>query len=432
MKAAPAENGSGYRYVVVAALAFTYMLNFIDRQLLSILVEPVKQDLNLSDTQMGMLTGLMFALFYTFFGIPVAMIADRGNRTRLVAAACGLWSVFTALSGFATGFVSLALARIGVGVGEAGCSPPSYSIISDYFPPERRGRALALYVLGVPAGSFVGTLSGAWIAAEYGWRTAFIAVGAVGLVFAPILLLIVREPERGRFDDPAATPSSDNGSWNALTSAFAFFWRSPVFVLTALACGLTSFCSYGLLNWAPAYLARVQGMSLGQISGFFSVAIAASMTFAAWVGAMISDKAGARNPVYYSLLPGIGMALVLPFLFGFTSVSDWRVSLALLVPPLIFTSIYLVPALALLQNRTPAHYRATVSSILLFLLNLIGLGGGPLFVGAVSDRLTPAHGDQALGMALQWLAPFIVLAFVFQCAAAWMIRREQRLAIAPR
>lgn len=413
-----------YRYLVVAVLAFTYMLNFVDRQLLSILVEPVKQDLGLSDTQMGMLTGLMFALFYTFFGIPVAAIADRGNRTKLIAVACGVWSVFTALSGAATNFLTLALARVGVGIGEAGCSPPSYSIISDYFPASKRGRALALYLLGVPAGSFVGVWVGASIAAHYGWRTAFVAVGIAGLLFAPLIPLLVREPKRGRYDAPRDENAAEAPA--TFKAAFAFFWTTPVFVFSALACGLTSFCSYGLMNWAPAYLSRVQGMSLVQISGFFSIAIAGSMTLAAWIGAMISDRAGARNPVYYPLLPGLGILLVVPFTFAFTMATSWQWSLALLVPPLIFTSIYLVPALTLLQNRTPAHYRATVSSILLFLLNLIGLGLGPVFIGYVSDRLQPVYGDASLGMAMQWLTPFMILAFLCQCAAAWLLHREKR------
>ncbi|MFV3074942.1 spinster family MFS transporter [Niveispirillum fermenti] len=420
MSTSPSEPDARYRYVVVAVLGFAYMLNFVDRQLLSILVEPVKQDLGLSDTQIGMLTGLMFALFYTFFGIPVAMIADRGNRTRLIAAACGIWSIFTALSGLATGFVSLALARIGVGIGEAGCSPPSYSIIADYFPAHKRGRALALYLLGVPAGSFVGAVAGAAIADAYGWRTAFVVIGLVGVLFAPLLLLIVREPVRGRFD--AAAPS-DAGP-PRLMEALSYFWRSPIFIFTGLACGLTSFCSYGLLNWTPAFLSRVQGMSLGQISGYFGVLVAGSMVVAAWIGAMVADKAGARNPIWYALLPGLGMLLVVPFLFGFTMVDDWSLSLLLLVPPTMLTSIYLVPALALLQNRTPPQYRATVSATLLFLLNLLGLGCGPLFVGMVSDRLTPVYGTAGLAMALQWLTPFIILAFLCQAITAWLIRRE--------
>jgi len=395
----------------------------LDRQLLSILVEPIKHDLGLSDTQIGMLTGLMFALFYTFFGIPVAMIADRGNRTKLIAAACGIWSLFTALSGLAGGFITLALARIGVGIGEAGCSPPSYSIISDYFPPHKRGRAIALYLLGVPAGGFIGTVAGAWIADQYGWRAAFFFLGGIGLVLAPLLLLIVREPQRGRYDKDTKVDRHPSGG--SFTEALGFFWKSPTFILTALAAGFTSFVSYGLMNWAPAYLSRVQGMSLPQISSFFSIAIAGSMLAAAWIGAMIADKAGARRPLLYSLLPGIGILMITPFLFGFTTASSWQSSIILLVPPLIFTSIYLVPALTLLQNRTPARYRATVSAILLFVLNLIGLGCGPLFVGMMSDWLTPTYGINALGIALQCLTPFILLAFLCQCGAAWTLRHEK-------
>ena len=254
------EHGSRYRYVVIGTLAFAYMLNFIDRQLLSVLVEPIKHDLGLSDTQIGLLTGLMFALFYSLFGIPVAMIADKGNRTRLIAIACGIWSFFTALSGMATGFVSLALARIGVGVGEAGCSPPSHSISSDYFPPEQRGRAMALYVLGLPIGGFIGTFAGGWIAEHYGWRYPFFVVGLIGLVFAPLLPLLVREPARGRFDILEPGNLAKDARVQSFADGIKFFWSSPILVLTALGCGLTSFCANGLLNWAPAYLGGVQGM----------------------------------------------------------------------------------------------------------------------------------------------------------------------------
>lgn len=408
-----------YRYVVVAMLALAYMLNFVDRQLLSILVEPIKAELALSDTQMGMLTGLMFALFYTLFGIPVAMIADRKNRVRLVAIACATWSVFTALSGLARGFAGLAIARVGVGIGEAGCSPPSYSILADYFPPEQRGRALAFYVLGIPAGTFIGTLAGGWIAAEHGWRVAFFALGAAGLLFAPLLLIIVREPLRGRYDPPRETPTTAG-----FGDALAFFRGSKLFLLTAINCGLTAFCGYGLLAWAPAYLIRAQGMTLAQIGGFFAVASAGSMVLAAWIGAWISDRAGARDPANYATLPGLAVLASAPFMLAFPLAGSWPVSLALLVPAMIFTAIYFVPALALLQNRTPLHYRATVSSVLLFLINLIGLGCGPLFVGAISDSLTPTYGVDALGIALQCLVPFAVFAFACQRAAAAAIRSD--------
>lgn len=413
---------SAYRYVVVVTLAVVYGFNFLDRQLLSILAGPVKQELHLSDTQLGMLTGLTFALFYTVFGIPVAMLADRGNRVRIVALACGLWSLFSAASGFASNFLTLSLARIGVGVGEAGCSPPSYSIIADYFPAEKRGRALAIYALGIPAGSLVGGASGSWIAAHYSWRVAFVAVGLAGLVLAPLVPLIVREPPRGQYDAAKDSGAGAGGVFEAL----GFFLRSPTLLLNAFSAGLMAFVSYGILNWAPAFLGRVQGMTLTQIAAVYSITLTGCMVLAAWLGAFIADVLGSRNPMNYALLPGAALVIATPFLFAFTTADGWQASLAFLAVPLLLSSIYLVPALAVLQNHTPTRYRATVSAATLFLLNLIGLGCGPLFVGAVSDRLQPQLGIHALGAALQWLTPFIGLAFLLQCATAWSIRRDRR------
>lgn len=400
------------------------MLNFVDRQLLAILAEPIRHELGLSDTQLGMLTGLTFALFYTLFGIPVAMVADRGNRIRLIAAACGIWSLFTILSGSARSFAALALARMGVGIGEAGCSPPAYSILSDYFPPEERGRAFALYVLGVPLGSFVGTLAGGWIAAEYGWRMSFLFVGAAGLIFAPLLPLLVREPERGVFDAENTTVRAPS-----IGSTFGYFWQSKLFVLTATGCGLTAFCGNALLSWAPAYLAREQAMSLREIGTFLSFGTAVAMIVSAWAGAWIADRAALRNPALSALLPAVAICLSTPFILGFTLANSGLSSTAMIVPAVIFTSMYLVPALALLQNRTPANARATVGSILLFLINLVGLGGGPVFVGALSDALSPAYGAESLGAALRWLVPFALLACACQLAAAWLIHKERAEAL---
>lgn len=187
-------------YFVVAMLGGVYSLNFLDRQLLSILAEPVKADLALSDTQLGLLSGLAFALFYSIFGIPVAWLADRSNRKRIVAGACALWSLFTIGCGMAQSFTQIALARVGVGIGEAGGSPPSYSIIADYFPPEKRGGAMALYSLGVPLGTTAGAALGGWIASQYGWRSAFISIGLFGIFFAALVAVTVREPRRGTFD----------------------------------------------------------------------------------------------------------------------------------------------------------------------------------------------------------------------------------------
>src|SRR3954467_14682381 len=236
--------GGRYRYGVAISLCVVYTFNFLDRQFLSILAEPVKHSLLLTDTQLGLLTGLMFALFYTLFGIPVAALADRYNRVRIVAIACGLWSAFTAACGFATGFVSLAMARMGVGVGEAGGAAPSYSIISDYFRPEERGVGLAIFSLGVPIGTMLGAASGGWIAAHYGWRAAFLVLGAAGLALAPILPMVVREPLRGRLDPPRG----DQPVASVLTTIRVFV-RSPTLMLTACSGGLTAVLIYGLLSW---------------------------------------------------------------------------------------------------------------------------------------------------------------------------------------
>ena len=413
--------GGRYPYVVAVMLAVVYMFNFLDRQLLSVLAEPVKGDLNLSDTQLGLLTGFMFALFYTAFGIPIAVIADRWNRVKLVAISCGIWCLFSAASGFATNFTTLALARIGVGVGEAGGSPPSYSILSDYFPPERRGGALAIYSLGVPIGSLLGIAGGAWIAAQYGWRAAFVTIGLLGLVLPVLLLLVVREPVRGQLDGEQPFGTTEK----SFVAAFGFFARSRVLVLNASAAGLTAFVGYGILNWAPAYLLRVQGMTLGELAGMYGVTTGLMMLLGTWGGGFLVDKLALRTPAAYALVPAGSVILLLPFLFGFTNAADWRTSLMLLAPPLALLMVYLAPSLAIVQNRTPAHYRATVSAFLLLVLNLVGLGCGPLFVGMVSDRLAPAHGEASLALAIQWLAPFAILAAICHLATAWCLAREQ-------
>jgi MFS family permease len=418
---APAsDTPSRYAYVVAATLMVTYTFNFLDRQFLSVLAEPVKHDLRLSDTQLGLLTGLAFALFYTFFGIAVAALADRTSRVRIIAIAIALWSLCTAACGFAGGFATLAAARIGVGVGEAGGSPPSYSIISDYFPPRRRGGALALYSLGVPFGTLFGAASGGWIAAQWGWRTAFVALGVVGLVLSPLVLLIVREPVRGRLDagfDAAAPKAS-------VVSAVISFARKPALVLTAVSAGLTAFLGYALLNWIPAFLMRDKGMSLTEIAVWYSTVSGLTSAAGTWLSGFLVDRLGARRPAAYALVPGIAILLALPFLPAIVHAHGWRIALAFVAGPSVLQIIYLPAALAVIQNGVAPAQRAVSGSILLFILNLIGLGGGPLFVGMMSDHYRPRLGEHALGAALMALAPVYVIAFVTQLAAAWFLERD--------
>ncbi len=316
------------------SLCVVYTFNFLDRQFLSILAEPVKHALLLSDTQLGMLTGLMFALFYTMFGIPVAALADRYNRVRIVSIACGLWSAFTGACGLATGFASLAIARMGVGVGEAGGAAPSYSIISDYFPPAgTRGRPGDL-LAGVPIGTMLGAASGGWIAAHYGWRTAFLVLGVAGLVLAPLIPLVVREPARGRLDPPRG----DQPPASVITTIEVFV-RSPTLVLTACSAGLTAVLIYGLLSWMPAYLIREQGMSLSQIASSYSVVAGVTIGIGTLAGGYVVDAVAPRRPFLYALLPGSAVLLGLPFLFGLAQAQTWSVALLFMAGPYVLLEL---------------------------------------------------------------------------------------------
>jgi predicted MFS family arabinose efflux permease len=410
------DAGDRYRYVVAATLCVVYTFNFLDRQFLSILAEPVKRSLHLTDTQLGMLTGLMFALFYTLFGIPVAALADRYNRVRIVALACGLWSLFSAACGFATSFTSLAIPRMGVGIGEAGGAAPSYSIISDYFPPSQRGVGLAIFSLGVPLGTMLGAASGGWIAAHYGWRVAFFTVGATGLALAPAIPFIVREPLRGRLD---VKPSGSGGAESASVRAtIRVFINSPPLMLTACASGLTAVIIYGLLSWMPAYLIREQGMSLPQIATSYSLVAGASIGIGTLLGGYIVDRVGPGRPALYALVPGVAILISLPFLFGLTAAHNWHIALLCMAVPYVLANAYLAPALAVIQNGVAPTQRSAAGAIFLFVLNIVGLGCGPLLIGAASDRLTPYYGVHALRVALLFLAPVFVFVFLVQLAAA--------------
>ena len=421
---------SRYRYFVAGMLCVIYTLNFLDRQVLAILAQPVKLDLHLTDTQLGMLTGLFFALFYTTGGIPIAGLADRYNRVRIVATAAAVWSFFSALCGLATGFVSLALARIGVGAGEAGGAAPSYSIISDYFPPHERGMGLAIYSLGVPLGTMAGAAGGGWLASHYGWRTAFLVLGGVGLVLAPLLAMVVREPLRGQFDRVSASTGSPEPS-ASLPEAIRFFVSSPTLVLTSLAAGATALTIYGTLAWMPSFLIREKGMALGQIATHYSVVAGLAIGIGTALGGLAADKLGSKRPALYALVPGFACLAVVPFLFLATEAPDWPTALLFLFGPYTLTNIYLAPALTIIQNNVPARHRSTAGALFLFALNLIGLGLGPLFVGVMSDHLAAQGDSHSLRGALQWLTPVYVIIFLIQITTAFQLKK-QRAALATR
>jgi MFS family permease len=421
--------GNGYRYLVVGLLAVVYTFNFMDRQIMSTLAEPIRKELGFSDTALGALGGLTFALFYTTFGIPVAWLSDRFKRVWIMAAACGIWSLFTAGCGLATNFTQLAVSRIMVGAGEAGGSPPSYSLISDYFPPKERGTGLALYSLGVPLGSMMGVLYGGRVAAAYGWRMAFFAVGLPGVILALIMLLVIREPKRGGLDEFALGTEAHEPPPPAMQVISGFFTNRTL-LLVAIACGLSAFVGYAMLNWNPPLLMRVKGATLKDVSNYYGWVIGGTGVIGTFGAGWLADKLGHKDRRWYAWIPVIAFTLTLPALAGLIWAPTWQIALMFIAVPALLNNMYLAPALSIVQNAVPPGQRTMAGAILLFVLNLIGLGGGPIFLGRVSDMAKPRYGDHSLLVGYAALAPMIVIAILVHLAAAGSIARDRRLAAA--
>lgn len=420
---------SRYRYLVVCILAVVYTLNFLDRQILSILAEPIRKDLKLTDTELGMLGGIAFAAFYTFCGIPVGWLADRVKRIWIMSAACGLWSLFTMGCGAAGNFVQLAVMRMGVGVGEAGGSPPSYSLISDYFPPKERGAGLAIYSLGVPMGSMLGSAIGGWIAANYGWRMAFYAVGAPGLVMALVLLLVVREPKRGGLDAFAEGKEAHEPP-PPLVSAIGAYFANRTLLLVAVSSGLSAFVGYAGLAWNPPFLMRVKGMSLTEVAAYYSLVLGVTGLIGTFAAGWLADRLSQKDRRWYAWIPAIAFTITIPFWLGLLWAPTWQLALAFIAVPALLNNMYLAPALAVVQNAVPPASRTISGATLLFVLNLVGLGGGPVFIGRISDMAKPAYGDHSLAVGYAALIPMILVTVVAHLAASASIARDKRLAVA--
>lgn len=402
--AAPAPARPG-RVLALLLLIVVGTVNYVDRQILSVLAEPIRLELGLSDTQLGLLTGLAFGFFYAVMGVPAAMLADRYHRVRLVAAACLLWSLFTGACAFAGSFVQLALARFGVGVGEAGGTAPSLSILADYYPPRHRPAVIGLFTANGPLGVFVGATFGGWAAAAYGWRAAFLMVAGFGALAALLLVLLVREPPRGALDPAArAAPPTPLGPTVRL-----FLSRSTLRWLL-FSSGLAAFVSTGMLNWIPAFLMRVQGMPLTEVARWFGPAAGLSFGIGIAGGGALVNWASRHSLKAYAWVPGLSMLLTAPTLALAVMAPDWRTSLALMTIPMICSTIYVAPALALVQNLSPAAARATVTALLLLAFNIVGMGGGPLAIGMLSDALAAQGAADPLRIALLCVAPVAVLA----------------------
>jgi MFS family permease len=391
---------SGYRIYVLAILILVYTFNFLDRQILGILAGPIKAELGLSDSQLGLMGGLAFALFYTGLGIPVAWLADRWSRTWIMTGALTVWSGFTAACGLATGFWSLFLCRMGVGVGEAGGTAPAYSLIADYFPPAQRARALAAYSFGIPIGTSAGIIFGGLIAAAIDWRTAFIVVGLAGVLIAPLFKLTVKDPRRGgdfaaegvAADEPIAPPPAPP----RLGEVLGLLLRKPVFWLISLGAAASSVCGYGVAFWLPSFFERSLGLGLVDRSLFLGALALVGGVAGVWAGGWLGDRFGGKSKAAYALVPAIAFLIALPCFFMAINVSELWLAFILFLIPQGLNLVWLGPIITAVQHLVPGHMRSTASAAFLFVNNLIGLGLGTYYFGAVSDLLTPHFGPEAL------------------------------------
>jgi MFS family permease len=384
-----------YANYVLAILFLVYVFNFIDRTVLSILVEDVKRDLGVSDTAMGFLTGIAFALFYTIAGIPIARWADVGVRRSIIALGLLVWSLMTAASGLAQNYGQLVAARIGVGVGEAAGSPPAHSLLADYFPPERRATVLSLYSSGIYVGVLFGYLAGGWVNEFFGWRQAFFVVGLPGVALALLVRFSIREPPRGHSERVVEVAAPE--PWQVV---FRFLWSLPSFRHLAFGAGMAAFSGYGFAQWAPTFLRRVHDMGSGEVGTWLGLIIGFGGLLGAPLGGWLADRWGGVDVRWYAWIPGISAVVGIPFALCFLLIDSVTPALLVYIPAVVFSAMYLGPTLAMIQAMVKLRMRAMASAVLFLILNLIGLGLGPQAVGALSDLLKASYGDEALRYAL--------------------------------
>jgi len=412
----PALSAAGitpaYRRYALFMLVVVYTSSFVDRQIMGVLLEPVKLDLGLSDTQMGFMTGLAFALFYATLGMPVAFLADRMNRRNIIAIAVAVWSLMTALGGLAIGFWTLALARIGVGVGEAGASPPAHSMIADLYPEKERAGALGIYSLGIYFGVMIGFLAGAYVAEYYGWRAAFFVVGLPGLIIAALVRYTLIEPPRGAadgIDPPAPEPIVWSAMWAEIGAGFRHLLSDAVSRNVVFGIMLVAFVGYGATTWIAAFFIRSHGMSLIEVGTYLAVSIGVFGGLGAFLGGRLADWAAGRHLAGAMWVVATAKLAAAPLVVWFFLETNLTVALIVYLPALVLGAFYLGPSFAMIQTRAPLKMRALCSAIMLFIVNLVGMGLGPQAVGILSDVFAANYGSDSLRYAL------LILSF----AAVW-------------
>ncbi len=416
----PSEDGHQVtnRAYVLFILVVVYTFNFIDRQIVGILAVPIKADLGLTDSELGLMGGLAFALFYTGLGIPVAMLADRFSRTWIMTVALVIWSGMTAASGLATNFWQLFAARLGVGVGEAGGVAPAYSLISDFFPPGQRARAMSVYSFGIPIGSAIGIVFGGIIASMINWRWAFFIVGIAGVVIAPIFRMTIKEPPRGGFDRQREAVKPPG-----LKLIFTTLMTKPSFWLLSLGASFSSMMGYGVFFWLPSFFVRSYSLTLLNASLFYGAVLLIGGLAGIWAGGWLGDRFGQDKRSNYARIPAIAFLCTVPFYILAILSPTLTLAFFVLLVPTALGLAWLGPVISAIQHLVRPDMRATASAIFLFINNLIGIGLGTYAIGALSDGLAARFGAESLRYSiLAGTGFYIIAAVLFLLASRWIER----------
>ena len=406
--------------LLLGLLFVVALFNYADRYMLGILIPDIKAELALSDSQIGFMTGIAFTVFYATLGLPIARLADSYSRRKIITAALGLWSAMTAVCGLAQSFVQLTIARVLVGVGEAGSTPPSHSIIADAFPKSKRAKALAIYALGSPSGLLVGFLIGGWLTANYGWRTALFAFGIPGALFAIVVFFKLREPRRGQ-SDGVVVDDARPGFWEV----FRLLLGRASFRHCVLGVAVHGIVYIGLITWIPSFFARTHDLGIAEIGAWLAAVLGLSQLAGIYVGGVLGDRFGSKNPQWYLWIAGYGVLISAPFFVAVFLSSVPTIALLALAIPFFFAVMQAGPSYAVIQGVSGPRMRAMGSAINILIINLIGGGLGPQIIGSASDLLTPRYGDDGLRYALLGTSVFFsTWAWVHFALAARTVRAD--------
>ncbi len=414
------QHNSWYHWYVLIMLTVVSVFAFIDRQLIIILQEAIKEDLGLTDAQLGFVSGLAFSILYVIVIIPIARLADRSSRKNIITMSLAIWSLITALTGLAANYIQLAFARIGVGLGEAGAIPASHAIIADYFPQEKRSMAYAVHGLGVYIGLLFGFALGGILEQLYGWRTAFYIIGIPGLLFSMIFYWTIKEPQR----QLALHENDDDTPVPSVRAVFKYLSAKKTFIFIGIAVILHTFVGSAFANWMPPLLSRVYGMDTVEIGLWLALAIGVFGALGTYLGGYMGDRFSQKDIRWYLWLPTISILLSMPFALLLLLTTQKYVTLCAYLIPNITYAVFLGPTYAIVQMMVGSQMRATASAIVMILISLFGLGLGPYLTGVISDMLAPTYGDHAVRWSLLSISGLDLIAAFFFYQASKVVKQD--------